>query len=149
MAGDVEERGSKKPVRITWDRVFPVPIRKRYELLCGSNYVMDGVKTFCESGRAEIAYNVIEMLLGRQMPILVSHLEFMPTACRVFDAKSLFGYEETGYMIAFVGMSARSMQSEFVCLFFDDINVYARLCTMNEVYKVWEAFSKEIEEMGE
>ena len=136
----------KKIEPLKWNKVLPSPLHARYKLITGQEYVMEGVKTLCDSGHAELAYNVVEMLLGRGMPLLPGHVDFIPESCSLFNAKEVLGYEDSGYIFAVYGYSGRSEDSEFSCLFIDDVNIYARVCTLREVQQIWELFMSMREE---
>ena len=125
---------------IKWVKVLPSPMNAKYTLITGKEYFAEGIKTLCDSGYPEMALNAVEMFLGRSIPIIVGHLDFIPKSCALLSAKEVTGYDDSGYFFAVLGYSGSSSDREFVCVFLDDVNIYGRLCTFREVERVWNMF---------
>jgi len=136
--------GKKELERLTWRKIFSPATSERYLRTTNTIYVLDGLKILCDSGRVEAAYLVVEEMLGKQLPVLMGHLDWIPLSCQVMPAQNIFDYEEQGFIISFIGHSMRSGGQEMTCIFFDDGLYYARICTRNEVEKIWQIIAERI-----
>ena len=70
---------------IKWVKVLPSPMNAKYTLITGKEYFAEGIKTLCDSGYSEMALNAVEMFLGRSIPIIVGHLDFIPKSCALLS----------------------------------------------------------------
>jgi len=129
--------------RVSWGHVFSRPTAVRFKLRTGQETIVDGVKVLCDSGFAEAAYHAVEEMLSRSMPILVGHLDFAPNSCRVVRAAELFPHEYDGYVFMVEGYSGASGDTEFFCIYINDVQVYARVCSRREVEAAWRVWTGE------
>jgi|GEM_PF-4800697 len=137
-----EKKSEDQSKRLTWGNLFSSVTARRYGLVTNTDYLVDGLKKLCESGFTDPAYNVLEYLLGRHLPILPCHEASIPVKCMVFEAPGILGYEAGGYIIAFELDSYKSGRREFTCIYFDDTRIYARLCSLSEMQEVYTVYSE-------